>query len=568
MDKLKEPGVALLSLPGPIIARLAGDGKCVVVVQQNIPGTLHVYDLGQLMVTAGRPEAANKLISLQDHDRHIIAMVASPNSPHMATSNSAGTVYLHEICASHRATLGALPGGAAMVSPKRCLAFSQSTKPLRLAAGSDDGHTLVWTLGQQVQGPVVMPTKHKGRVMGVGFAPFKQVPSDILLSVSDNGMLVASDLRSFPTVKSELVVELQVSVSMLAMREDGQVAAVGTKDGRVGVFSVSDLVTHQQGISRLIRVVDMGTHLDVADVAFVRARDRESRDSRDGSVGRDSRDAPLPSSSGAAPEPPAAQGQGDTAESAAAPRRLSGTGAGALDARPLPAAPAPDGPPAAAGPGSALAASAAPQRPSLTQGPSGPAGPSGQGILASRQGSAPMPHHLPLPTGRRPSDTGDRGLAPPPLAPPPGPGPVLLLPDAADAHGPPSPAGLIRAEAAASPMASPSKVQSPRAGLPPGRLPAGAGVPLGGAAGAGGEGFSAAALRGYLDDFRQEMRDLVHGLQADMVRQAVTSEMSQRADIAALRRENEALRKEMGELSGLLNTALRFGLLGQQRGPW
>lgn len=45
-------------------------------------------------------------------------------------------MYLHDAALAQRATLGALSNGtSSVVTPKRCLAFSQTSSPLRSARG-------------------------------------------------------------------------------------------------------------------------------------------------------------------------------------------------------------------------------------------------------------------------------------------------------------------------------------------------------------------------------------------------------------------------------------------------
>lgn len=51
-DKDKPP--IILSLPsGPLLTRISGDGKCLVLVQSGVPGCINVYDLQSLLVGYG-----------------------------------------------------------------------------------------------------------------------------------------------------------------------------------------------------------------------------------------------------------------------------------------------------------------------------------------------------------------------------------------------------------------------------------------------------------------------------------------------------------------------------------
>lgn len=112
-------------------------------------------------------------------------------TPHSAN----GSVYLYEIGEKSRCSLGLLPCGPTVAAKKRCLAFSQTTSPMMLAAGCDDGQVVVWQLQGKSWLPLVLPARGKGRVMGVGFAPLHGHTSGLLLTCTEEGGLVMTDLR-------------------------------------------------------------------------------------------------------------------------------------------------------------------------------------------------------------------------------------------------------------------------------------------------------------------------------------------------------------------------------------
>ncbi|GFR51411.1 hypothetical protein Agub_g13849 [Astrephomene gubernaculifera] len=698
LEKLKEKATVVLSLPaGPLLARVSGDGKCLVLVQSGVPGSVHVYDIPALLGTGSA--ATNLPVTLQDHDKAILALAASPGTTHVASSNAAGSVYLHEAGSGVRRTLAALPcGNTTLMTPKRCLAFSQSYKPLRLAAGADDGQVLVWQVAPALQGgPVAVPSKLRGRVMGVGFAAFNKTPSAVLLSCSENGQLSAVDLRPFPNLQAGISVELSVSVSCMAVREDGQVVAVGTKDGRIGCFRTEELITNRQNMTKLglIKVFDLCTHLDVVDIAFQRVSHKEARD-----VAPSTPPSSAPAAESAAAQPAAAA---DRSQQSTQEARQHSAGSASV-------APAANGGAAAVaatgsstGTHGASAPEAAPPLKEATNNYSAPAGlqrqpgvaggagggggggqslldnhdakataragttagsaaPSGTAATAAGQRHQPAASTVAV-TGLAPgggvtanasrlhnssqsaASTGPAGTSgqPPPPASVPTPAAAVVVPpppSSSSSQQPPqqqatsvrpvvvtpltvpgsstqavmpgqrrpseagvgpggtsgiaaSTSGNVDEPAAASPVAaramvasgvspvaSPSRVHSPRtaslggaaaggpSGIPPARLPF---VSTAGGGG-GGEVMSAAGMRAYLDDFRQEVRDLVHGMQADMVRQTVALEVSLETQtatqLAAMQQENRQLREDVARLTQLVETCLRFGLLGQQRGPW
>ncbi|GLC55408.1 hypothetical protein PLESTB_000984200 [Pleodorina starrii] len=550
-------------------------------------------------------------VVLEDHNHSILALAASTSSNHIATSNSSGAVYLHEAGAGARRTLGPLPVGPMVMTAKRCLAFSQQSSSLRLAAGADDGQVLVWQIGPMALGPVIMPNKLRGRVMGVCFGTYDKTPSGALLACSESGQLCATDMRTFPNVQSNawFSVELNVSTACIAVREDGLLLAVGSKDGRVGLLRVDELMYHGQLTPGMVRVLDLGTHLDLVDIAFQRnresrdSRDRESRESRDRGVSAASSGAALEPSSSQQQAPPAdaadgsgsqRQGQPDKQDAQAVratPASTAGPGAGptaqrqqpvasttstsgatgsSVAARPAasaqPAA-APGGPAAGTGSGGATAAAKGlAGQSSMLQ----PSGSSGQ--LQAVRHSAVTPVVIPgvappVVQHRRPSEMGGGGgghASSSTMLP----GTHGAAEEAVGADGQTLTSPAARAAAAAgasssSPVSSPLRPRSPRntisaGGYPPAR-------PYGSS---GGDVMSASGLRSYLDDFREEVRDLVRGLQADMVRQAVAAEMVHRNDIALLQQENRVLLEEVNRLRQELANNLRFGLLGQQGAPW
>ncbi|GLC73803.1 hypothetical protein PLESTF_001422800 [Pleodorina starrii] len=628
VDTLKQPDKEkppiILSLPsGPLLARISGDGRCLVVVQSSVPGSLSVYDMQSLLGGAGPVKPP---VVLEDHNHSILALAASTSSNHIATSKyeglglggcSSGAVYLHEAGAGARRTLGPLPVGPMVMTAKRCLAFSQQSSSLRLAAGADDGQVLVWQIGPMALGPVIMPNKLRGRVMGVCFGTYDK--SNAWFSV-----------------------ELNVSTACIAVREDGLLLAVGSKDGRVGLLRVDELMYHGQLTPGMVRVLDLGTHLDLVDIAFQRnresrdSRDRESRESRDRGVSAASSGAALEPSSSQQQAPPAdaadgrrgsgwvaelcgclekgpplkrhathsmlmaagsgsqRQGQPDKQDAQAVratPASTAGPGAGptaqrqqpvasttstsgatgsSVAARPAasaqPAA-APGGPAAGTGSGGATAAAKGlAGQSSMLQ----PSGSSGQ--LQAVRHSAVTPVVIPgvappVVQHRRPSEMGGGGgghASSSTMLP----GTHGAAEEAVGADGQTLTSPAARAAAAAgasssSPVSSPLRPRSPRntisaGGYPPAR-------PYGSS---GGDVMSASGLRSYLDDFREEVRDLVRGLQADMVRQAVAAEMVHRNDIALLQQENRVLLEEVNRLRQELANNLRFGLLGQQGAPW
>ncbi|KAG2439850.1 hypothetical protein HYH02_010482 [Chlamydomonas schloesseri] len=579
----------LLSLPqGPLLLRISGDGKALCVVQAPVPGQLQIFDLQALL--SQNPQALKDARTLRDHDRPIVALASSSCTNHVASSNAGGTVYLHDAALAQRATLGALSNGSSsVVTPKRCLAFSQTSSPLRLAAGSDDGHVLLWQILPSVSGPVVLSSKMRARVMGVGFGTFNKVPSSVLISCAETGQLMLTDMSTYPKLENTISMELAVSVSCMAVRDDGAVLAIGTKDGRVGVLGVQEAVQHKAKAVNLIRVFDLGTHLEVTDVAFHYSRSG-LKDSRDGATSRDSLDG---STSIAAAAAAAVAGSTAAAEvtsgsgsaAAAAAQQLvkdspnTATSAGAVPAvRQVPTGAATSAG-ASAAPSSAR--SSAPVTGSSGLPPTLPGG-------GSRSGSASMPSAAIPPAYRRSSDSG--GLAG--LTPPAGAVPTTAVVAVAQEEPAPSaataPAVIVPIVAAAephagtstasrglpvpsSPVGSPSRgVMSPRGAgsVPFSGLPGrGAAGPMGGGAGGGAELLSS-NLRSYMDEMKDMMRELVFGLQADMVRQTLANEAALQRATDELRAENQVLRAEVGRLSQQLDAALRFGLLGQQRGPW
>ncbi|GLC50865.1 hypothetical protein PLESTB_000440600 [Pleodorina starrii] len=76
--------------------------------------------------------------------------------------------------------------------------------------------------------------------------------------------------------------------------------------------------------------------------------------------------------------------------------------------------------------------------------------------------------------------------------------------------------------------------------------------------GSSGGGDIADVLASYLDDFRHEVRDMVHGMQVDMVRQSVAAEMLYQKDIAVLQQSNRVLREEIGRLRQELAANMPF----------
>eukprot|EP00198_Chlamydomonas_reinhardtii_P004087 XP_001693423.1 predicted protein [Chlamydomonas reinhardtii] len=462
----------LLSLPqGPLLLRISGDGKALCVVQAPVPGQLQIFDLQALL--AQNPQALKDARTLRDHDRPIVALASSSCTNHVASSNAGGTVYLHDAALAQRATLGALSNGtSSVVTPKRCLAFSQTSSPLRLAAGSDDGHVLLWQVLPAVSGPIVLNSKMRARVMGVGFGTYNKVSASVLISCAETGQLMLTDLSTYPKLENTISMELAVSVSCMAVRDDGAVLAIGTKDGRVGVLGVQEAVQHKAKAVNLIRVFDLGTHLEVTDVAFHFSRSG-LKDSRDG--------AAIPSGHRRSSDSGGLSGL--TAPSTAA----TTVAVGATQEVPAPAAP----------------------------------------VVVVPSSAVGEPH----------AGTSSASRAPPVVS---------------------------------SPVGSPSRaVISPRGA---GSAPF-SGLPGRGAAGPGGGGGGGAELlssnlRSYMDEMKDMMRELVFGLQADMVRQSLASEAALQRATEELRAENQVLRAEVGRLSQQLDTALRFGLLGQQRGPW
>ncbi|PNH03105.1 hypothetical protein TSOC_010860 [Tetrabaena socialis] len=227
-NQADEKTPTVLSLPGgPAIMRVCGEGsKQLVVAQLDVAGPIKIFDLGALL---GGTKEARPLAILQDHDRPVTALAASSASGHVASANAAGSVYLHQV-GSSSSTLGLLPGGPALVTPKRCLAFSYGSLHIRLAAGADDGQIIVWQVTQPTAGPIVLPTRLRGRVMGVGFGTYNKIPSAILLGCSESGQLFAGDMRRFPdvqmTLRSDLAVlqhenrGLREQVAALAQRLD------------------------------------------------------------------------------------------------------------------------------------------------------------------------------------------------------------------------------------------------------------------------------------------------------------------------------------------------------------
>ncbi|GIL84216.1 hypothetical protein Vretimale_15853 [Volvox reticuliferus] len=607
IENEKEKQHIILSLPsGPLLGRVSGDGKCLVLVQSGVPGSINVYDLQSLL---GSPGPAKPPVVLQDHDRPILTIAASYCTTHIASSNSTGAVYLHEAGSGVRSTLGALPGGPMLVTPKRCLAFSQIKEPLRLAAGADDGQVIVWQILPMAMGPIVMPIKLRGRVMGVGFAKYKKQQSHLLLACSESGQLVVMDMRHFPNIQGQgqsVSVELSVAVSCMAVRDDGQLVAIGTKDGRVGLIRVEDLTTHGQNVTKLgcIRVFDLGTHLDVVDISFQRPREhRESREPREARENRESREsmpaapapaAPvseLPSATQQAPPADAADGSGSQRQSqlekqdGQATRHAPATSSGAASSaattasqRQQPASTtstvgmtgktatrtttATSAQPAAPAtiPSASATASVAAGSSAAASGPaSGQIGPVAMQSLAARN-TGVTPVVIPGGHPRRPSDVGGSAVSP---------GGQAATEEAVvggDGQMQPSPAGrtlVAGAVASTSSPASSPRPRSPRATMSGGGHPV-----IRPYSSVGGDNMSAANLRAYLDDFRQEVRDLVRGLQADMVRQAVAAEMAHRNDIALLQQENKILWEEVRRLSQQLDTNLRFGLLSQNGAPW
>ncbi|GIL84218.1 hypothetical protein Vretifemale_12910 [Volvox reticuliferus] len=190
---------------------------------------------------------------------------------------------------------------------------------------------------------------------------------------------------------------------------------------------------------------------------------------------------------------------------------------------------------------------------------SGQIGPVAMQSLAARN-TGVTPVVIPGGHPRRPSDVGGSAVSP---------GGQAATEEAVvggDGQMQPSPAGrtlVAGAVASTSSPASSPRPRSPRATMSGGGHPV-----IRPYSSVGGDNMSAANLRAYLDDFRQEVRDLVRGLQADMVRQAVAAEMAHRNDIALLQQENKILWEEVRRLSQQLDTNLRFGLLSQNGAPW
>ncbi|GIL67396.1 hypothetical protein Vafri_20799 [Volvox africanus] len=494
-----------------------------------------------------------------------------------------------------------------------------------------------------------MPIKLRGRVMGVGFAKYKKQHSHLLLACSESGQLVVMDMRHFPNIQGQgqsVSVELSVAVSCMAVRDDGQLVAIGTKDGRVGLIRVEDLTTHGQNVTKLgcIRVFDLGTHLDVVDISFQRPREhRDSRDAREARDNRESREStpaapapapgsePQPATQQAPPadaadgrlgsggieelgegellveEPPLkrhathsvlmAAGSGSQRQSQLekqdgqatrhAPATSSGaassaattasqrqqpastTSAGAMTGKTATrtttatsAQPAPPGTTASATAAALVAAGSSAAASGPTSSQMGPV--AMQSLAARHTGVTPII----IPGGatsgghpRRPSDVGGSTVSP---------GAQAATEEAVSGgeghHTQPSPSGRTLVGGAVASTSSPASSPRPRS---PRATMSGGGYPLIRPYGSvGGENMSAANLRTYLDDFRQEVRDLVRGLQADMVRQAVAAEMAHRNDIALLQQENKILWEEVRRLSQQLDANLRFGLLSQNGAPW
>ncbi|KXZ51137.1 hypothetical protein GPECTOR_13g624 [Gonium pectorale] len=208
----------VLQLPtaGELLARVSGDGKSLILANNAQPGTLLVYDLPSLLANKS-PGAAAPRLQICDHERPIIAIAVSPLSAMFASSNAAGSVYVHDSTPGARANGMVLPGGSvSMVTPKRCLSFS-NTNPQRSSAAA----------------------------------------------LQDSYVTAA----------------LNVKASCMAVRDDGLVAAIGTKDGLIGVFMVDDFINNRQKLvsfMRSIRNFNMQTQLPVSDIAFQRVSPRVS----------------------------------------------------------------------------------------------------------------------------------------------------------------------------------------------------------------------------------------------------------------------------------------------------
>lgn len=145
----------------------------------------------------------------------------------------------------------------------------------------------------------------------------------------------------------------------------------------------------------------------------------------------------------------------------------------------------------------------------------------------------PSEHPVPVPEQAPSYQTG----VPQPLSGPP------AMPQAVS---------LLGAAALSSPTASPSRGRISLAGTAAGPM----GRPVGGAA-----DQAASMISRGLEDMRGEMRELVRGLQADMVRQFLSQEMAFQAQVQYLLEENRQLRGEVAGLRQQLQDVVRFRVL-------
>ncbi|GLC37259.1 hypothetical protein PLESTM_000561800 [Pleodorina starrii] len=495
---------------------------------------------------------------VEDHNHSVLALAASTVTTHIAMSTSSGIVRLFDAGSGAPFKSWELPGGH---TPKGCLAFSQKNalEPLRLAAGADDGQVFVWDLSPVASGPVVvgMQQLRGRRVTGVGFGAYKK----------------SNDVLSM---------DLKVGISSLAIRDDGQLLAVGTRDGRVGVIGFEALI-HKKARGALspqaFRVVDLGTGLSVTDVAF-----RSSRHTKDQSGENNANAAaaaPVPV--GTALGPSAAQRipLEDTTNSSGAKRRLlldkqDANAARVATARPVAAAASQLQQPVAAATNIPLGATGnvASMRPTASSqlatpgGPASVAAPAGSGGAAA-SGPAGQPS-VPRPLGSAQPQAAQRP-AMPPLAIPGITQPIgqhKRQSDAGDGDNtgssstsPTGPQSMAEVAIGAGGQVLTSPVAQTAVAVPPS---------LSRPRGSNDSALtsSTAGLRSYLDDFRLEVRELVRGLAVDMVRHAIQAERAHQNGITLLRLENRVLQDEIESMRQGLAENLRFGLLGRQGAPW
>ncbi|GLC56760.1 hypothetical protein PLESTB_001142800 [Pleodorina starrii] len=516
-------------------------------------------------------------------------MVALTLSPYLSANaagrvcRSSGIVRLFDAGSGAPFKSWELPGGH---TPKGCLAFSQKNalEPLRLAAGADDGQVFVWDLSPVASGPVVvgMQQLRGRRVTGVGFGAYKK--ESVLVASSDLGQICVMNMQNYTSLQSNdvLSMDLKVGISSLAIRDDGQLLAVGTRDGRVGVIGFEALI-HKKARGALspqaFRVVDLGTGLSVTDVAF-----RSSRHTKDQSGENNANAAaaaPVPV--GTALGPSAAQRipLEDTTNSSGAKRRLlldkqDANAARVATARPVAAAASQLQQPVAAATNIPLGATGnvASMRPTASSqlatpgGPASVAAPAGSGGAAA-SGPAGQPS-VPRPLGSAQPQAAQRP-AMPPLAIPGITQPIgqhKRQSDAGDGDNtgssstsPTGPQSMAEVAIGAGGQVLTSPVAQTAVAVPPS---------LSRPRGSNDSALtsSTAGLRSYLDDFRLEVRELVRGLAVDMVRHAIQAERAHQNGITLLRLENRVLQDEIESMRQGLAENLRFGLLGRQGAPW